>query len=47
MSEFTYDLKVYLIHKTKGDNKLISYSLEIFALNDPDVIYIYNYPAKS
>jgi len=46
MSEFTYDIKLFMVHLAKEDKSLLSYSLEIFALNDPDVIYIYNYPAK-
>lgn len=44
MSEFTYDFKLYLIteHQEGQDELVISYSFEILALNDPDIIYIYN-----
>ncbi|CDW76064.1 UNKNOWN [Stylonychia lemnae] len=46
MSEFIYDIKLSLVHQTKDEKTLLSYSLELFAMNDPDIIYIYNYPAK-
>lgn len=42
MSEFTYDIKFYLILEKKEEETLIAYSLEIFALNDPDIIYVFN-----
>eukprot|EP00347_Sterkiella_histriomuscorum_P013376 403364949 len=45
MSEFTYDIKLYLIIEKKEEEAQIAYSLEIFALNDPDIVYIYNQPS--
>ena len=43
MSEFLYDIKIYQVQK-KADKDIIAYQIELFTLNDPDVVYIYNYP---
>lgn len=40
MSEISYDVKMYKVFSRK---QIISYSLEIFSLNEPDLIYRYNY----
>ena len=49
MSEFTYDLKLYLVTELQEgfDEQVIAYSFEVFALNDPDVIYVHNQPAQT
>ena len=42
-SEFLYDIKIFKIYKL--DNRdIIAYQIEIFTLNDPKVVYRYNYP---
>ncbi len=47
MSEFTYDLKLFIIEDVNSyGNEMLSFSLEIFALNEPDYIYRYNYPVN-
>mmetsp|Transcript_11761 Transcript_11761/g.18027 ORF Transcript_11761/g.18027 Transcript_11761/m.18027 type:complete len:84 (+) Transcript_11761:931-1182(+) len=43
LSEFIYDIKIYQMQKIT-DRDVISYQIELFALNDPDVVYSYNYP---
>ena len=43
MSEFLYDIKIFQVQK-KADKDIIAYQIELFTLNDPDVVYIYNYP---
>ena len=43
LCEFLYDIKIYQIQKLK-DRDIIAYQIEIFTLNDPDVIYQYTYP---
>jgi hypothetical protein len=46
LSEFTYDVKLYQIfNKTAqiSDKKVLSYCFEIFCLNEPDLVYRYNY----
>ena len=43
MSEFLYDIKIYQIHKL-ADKDVIAYQLELFTLNDPEVVYQYTYP---
>ena len=42
-SEFLYDIKIFKIYKL--DNRdIIAYQIEIFTLNDANVVYRYNYP---
>jgi len=43
MSEFLYDIKIYQVQKI-SDKDIIAYQIELFTLNDPDVVYLYNYP---
>ena len=43
MSEFLYDIKIFQIQKI-SDKDIIAYQIEIFTLNDPDVVYLFNYP---
>ena len=43
MVEQLYDIKVYELLR-KSDKDIISYQLEVFALSNPDIVYIYNYP---
>ena len=46
LSEFTYDVKLYqLFNKTSNlsEKRVLSYLFEIFCLNEPDLVYRYNY----
>ena len=43
MSEFQYDVKLYQIFNIDKDKKALAYSFEIFSLNEPDLVYRYNY----
>ena len=43
MSEFTYDIKLYHVFEIHQE-KPLAYSLELFSLNEPDLLYRYNYP---
>ena len=43
MCEFAYDIKLYENIGLLKD-RTISYTLEIFSLNDPEVIYCFNHP---
>lgn len=43
MSEFLYDIKIYQVQKI-SDKDIIAYQIELFTLNDPEVVYLYNYP---
>lgn len=43
MSEFSYDVKLYQVFNKKYERKALSYSFEIFSLNEPDLVYRYNY----
>jgi len=43
LSEFVYDIKIFQIHKNT-DRDVLAYQVELFTLNDPDVVYVYNYP---
>jgi len=43
MSEFLYDIKIYQVQKI-SDKDIIAYQVEIFTLDDADVVYLYNYP---
>jgi hypothetical protein len=45
MSEFSYDVKLFQIFgNDKLDHKVaLSYSFEIFCLNEPDLVYRYNH----
>jgi len=44
MAEFLYDIKIYQVQKISNKD-VISYEIEIFTVNDdPDLIYVYNYP---
>jgi hypothetical protein len=42
MAELVYDIKVYQIQKI-SDKDIIAYQVEIMTLDDPDVVYLYNY----
>lgn len=42
-SEFLYDVKIFELQKLR-DKDIVCYFIEIFTLNDPDVVYLYNYP---
>jgi hypothetical protein len=43
MSEFSYDVKLYQVFSRQKEKQALSYSFEIFTLNEPDLIYRYNY----
>ncbi len=43
MSEFSYDVKLYQVFTRSKEQKSLCYCLEIFSLNDPDLIYRYTY----
>jgi hypothetical protein len=43
MAEFSYDVKLYQVFDRNKVKKALSYSLEILSLNEPDLIYRYNY----
>lgn len=43
MCEYIYDIKIYE-NIYKENQSVLSYSLEIFYLNDPETVYIFNYP---
>lgn len=43
MCEFTYDIKLFE-NMFKSNNQVLSYSMELFSLNDPETIYNFNYP---
>lgn len=44
MAEFLYDIKIYQVQKISNKD-VISYEIEIFTVtDDPDLIYVYNYP---
>ena len=42
-SEFLYDIKIFKIYKI-SNRDIIAYQIEIFTLNDANVVYRYNYP---
>lgn len=44
MSEFQFDIKLYQILFTSDIDTPISYSIEIFSLTNPDLLYRFNYP---
>ena len=54
VSEFTYDIKLFLVNEKDSTvidadnqnnfNRALSYSLEVFAINEPDIVYRFNYP---
>ena len=43
MSEHSYDVKLYQVFSRANDRRVLSYSLEMFCLSDPGLIYRYNY----
>ena len=42
-SEFIYDIKIYE-NLYKDSDQILSYTIVLFNLNDPEVNYSYNYP---
>jgi hypothetical protein len=43
MSEHSYDVKLYQVFSKGNEKRVLSYSLELFCLSDPGLIYRYNY----
>jgi len=46
MSEFTYDVKLYQVFNRAAlasEKRVLSYNFEVFCLNEPDLLYRYNY----
>lgn len=44
MSEFSYDVKLFQVFSLlEKEKKALSYCFEIFCLNEPDLLYRYNY----
>ena len=43
MSEFSYDVKLFQVFSKKAEKQVLSYSFEVFSLNEPDLVYRYNY----
>jgi len=46
MSEFTYDVKLYQVFNRAAlasEKRVLSYNFEVFCLNEPDLVYRYNY----
>jgi hypothetical protein len=43
MSEHSYDVKLYQVFSKGNEKRVLSYSLELFCLSDPALIYRYNY----
>lgn len=45
LSEFSYDVKLYQIFSKEinAEKRALSYSFEVFCLNEPDLIYRYNH----